>query len=64
MKISKEKVKIYLARNKMTMSDLAEKYGVTRARITKILSTNQVTPICAGRLAEALGVDVTELLVC
>lgn len=62
MKISKEKVKIYLARNKMTMSDLAEKYGVSRTRITNILRTEQVTPICAGRLAEALGVDVTELL--
>ena len=46
----------------MTVSDLAEAYGVSRARINMILNQREVTVVCAGRLAHALGVDVTEII--
>lgn len=62
MKISRDKVNICLARKKMSVSDLAEAYGVSRARMNVILNQREVSVVSAGRLAEALGVDVTEII--
>ena len=46
----------------MTVSKLAEAYGVSRARMNTILNQCELTPVCVGRLASALGVDVTEII--
>lgn len=62
MKISREKINIELARKKMTVAALADTYGVSRARINVILNSREVSVVSAGRLAEALGVDVTEIM--
>lgn len=62
MKISRDKINICLARKKMSVSDLAEAYGVSRARMNVILNQREVSVVSAGRLAEALGVDVTEIM--
>ena len=40
----------------------AEAYGVSRTRMNMILNQREVTVVCAGRLAHALGVDVTEII--
>ena len=62
MKLSSEKIEIARARKSMTVSQLADAYGVSRARMHIILNQREVTTVCAGRMAEALGVDVTEIL--
>ena len=62
MRLNREKVNIHLARNKMTVSELAKVYGVSRARMNVILNSQVVTPVCAGRVAESLNVDVTEII--
>ncbi len=62
MKISKEKVNICMARRKMTVQALADAYGVSRNRINILLNQREVTVVSAGRLADALGVDVTEII--
>lgn len=62
MKISRNKINIALARKKMSVSDLAEAYGVSRARMNVILNQREVSTVSVGRLAEALGVDVTEIM--
>ena len=62
MKISREKVNICLARNKMTIQALANAYGVSRTRINVILNQRELSNVSAGRLATALGVDVTEIM--
>ncbi len=62
MELSRNKINIAMARKKMTVSELAKAYGVSRARINVILNQREVTPLCAGRIAEALGCDVTEIL--
>ncbi len=62
MKISREKINIQMARNKMTVKQLAEAYGVSRARIHVILNQREISVIAAGRLSDALGVDVTEII--
>lgn len=62
MKLSREKTNIAMARKCMSVTELAGRYGVSRARMNVILNQQKVTPVCAGRIAEALGVDVTEIL--
>jgi len=62
MKISREKINIEMARKKMCVKALADAYGVSRARINVILNQKEVSVVSAGRLAEALGVDVTEII--
>ncbi len=61
MTLDRDKVNIELARKKMTVTQLAEKYGVSRSRMNIILNSQSITPVCAGRVAEALDVDVTEI---
>lgn len=62
MKISKEKINIEMARKKMSVKALADAYGVSRARINVVLNQREVSTVSAGRLADALDVDVTEIL--
>ena len=62
MKISREKIDIKRARKKMSINALAEAYGVSRARMNVILNQREVSVVSAGRLADALGVDVTEII--
>lgn len=62
MKISRDKVDVCRARKKKSVSDLAEAYGVSRARMNVILNQREVSVVSAGRLADALGCDVTEII--
>ena len=62
MKVSKDKIDIVRANRCMTITELAEAYGVSRTRMNMILNQREVTVVCAGRLANALGVDVTEII--
>lgn len=62
MKISREKINVAMARKKMSVTALAKAYGVSRSRINIILNQKEVSTTSAGRMAEALGCDVTEIL--
>lgn len=62
MQLSKNKISVAIAKEQITITKLAERYGVSRSRMNLILNSREVTPVCAGRLAKALNVDVTELL--
>lgn len=62
MRLNRSKVDVAMARKKMTVVQLAETYGVSRARMNVILNSQVVTPVCAGRVADALGVDVAEII--
>ena len=62
MKISRDKVDICRARKKKSVVDLAEAYGVSRARMNVILNQREVSVVSAGRLTDALGVDITDIL--
>lgn len=62
MELSREKINIAMARKQWNMAQLAKAYGVSRTRINSIMMQRRVTPACAGRMAKALGVDVTEIL--
>ena len=62
MVLSKNKIEIILARKKMSRTKMAEAAGVSRNRVYVILNSRNVTPAVVGRIAKALGVDVTEIL--
>ena len=62
MKLSRDKIELQRAKKCMTMANMAQAYGVSRQRMTTILNQREATPVCAGRIAAALGVDVTEIL--
>ena len=61
MKISRDKVDVCRARKKKSVAELADAYGVSRARMNVILNQREVSVVSAGKLAEALRVDVTEI---
>lgn len=62
MELNREKINLAMARKGYTIAQLAEAYGVSPQRIYIILGQKKVSPAAAGRLAAALGVDVTEIL--
>ncbi|HEY4533115.1 MAG TPA: helix-turn-helix transcriptional regulator [Fusobacterium sp.] len=63
MKISKQKLEIAKARNCMTTETLSKKAKVSVLAITRVGNSNYETqPATVGKLAKALGVDVTDLL--
>ena len=62
MTISDSKFEVAMARQAMTKTSLAEKSGMSRNRLNVVLNSKKVTPATVGRIAKALGVDVTDIL--
>lgn len=60
MRLDKKKFEIAKARACMSQTDL-EKAGIRRSVQSRALKGN-ITPKTAGKLAKALGVDVTEII--
>lgn len=61
MKLDRSGVDIAMAKNTMTLDDLADAYGASKSRIAVILNSVNVTAKTAGKLANALGVDVEKI---
>lgn len=62
MTIDDNKIAVAMARKRFTKTSLAEAAGMSRNRLNVILNSKKVTPVAVGRIAEALGVDVTEII--
>ena len=62
MKLNRYNVELARARKQMSITAMAEAYGVSRARMNIILNQREITPVCAGRIAAVLGCDVTEII--
>ena len=62
MKTNNMKMQIALARAKMSSSDLSEATGISRASIGRMIGGAECKPFNVGIVAEALGVDVTEII--
>ena len=62
MKLSKEKIELIMATKYLSKTDIAEKCGITRQRVSCILNSENVQPKTAGMIAKSLGVGVTEIL--
>lgn len=62
MTINDAKFNIALANSGMSISEAAEHAKISRQRFCMILNQKRVTPQAAGKIARALGVDVTEII--
>lgn len=62
MRLSKKKIKLIMARNELSTAELAKRCGLTRQRVCCIFNSVSVRPETAGKIARALGVDVTEII--
>ena len=62
MRIDKNNLAIALARRCMNLRALREGYGLSPQTLARVNAGKDVLPGTAGKIARALGVDVTELL--
>lgn len=62
MHLDMEKVKIIMARQGLTATEIAERCGKTKQRISTVFNSVNISPKTAGMIAAALGVDVTEII--
>ena len=62
MKVSKSKLNIALARKQWNQRDLRDNAVVSSQTILNINKGKSVMPSTAGKIAAALGVDVSEIL--
>lgn len=60
MKIDNKKLDLLLAQRCMNLRDLRQ--GTSPQTLTRIRRGESVLPATVGRIAKALGVDVTEIL--
>lgn len=62
MKISKSKLNIALARKQWNQRDLRDNAIVSAQTILNLNKGKSVLPATVGKIAAALGVDVTEII--
>ena len=62
MKINVRVAKVALVKKGMTMTALAEKAGLTSRAVGTILKRGSCSIISVGKLANALGIQVEELM--
>ena len=62
MRANKDKIKLTMARRCMSTAELTEVAQMPRATVIKVTSGREVKPATIGRIAQALGVDVTEIM--
>lgn len=62
MHINAHRIKMTIAERKMTQAELAKKAGVSRQSISTILARGTCALSTAGKIAEGLGIPVSELV--
>lgn len=62
MKISRRKIEIMQARKNMPTKQLTELSGISRENFSATVRRGNCRPETAGKIARALGVDVTEIM--
>lgn len=62
MKIDSAKLAAELTRRHLTQKELAEKAGISRVTVSSVKCGKTCTDAVGNAIAEALGVDVKELL--
>ena len=63
IRLDKWQIKVCLARKRMTRTELCRLTGISQGNMTAMLKRGSVSPKTAGLIADALGVDVEEILV-
>lgn len=63
LKLNYNAIFLLMARNNMSITELAKKLGCTSSATTRILRSKKTQSKTAGKLATALGVDVSEIVI-
>lgn len=63
MRLDKTKIEQIVAQRQMKITELSNKYGSSTANFYRILNAKKIYPRTAGKLAEALGVQVTDIII-
>lgn len=61
MKLSKQKYELARARTCMSFSDVI-KAGISKGTLCRVINGEDVRPETIGKIAKALGVDVSEII--
>ncbi len=62
MKANRKKLEIAMAKACMNSEDVQKKSGIPRPTLNNVISGRNVRPGTIGKVAKALGVDVTAIL--
>ena len=62
MVLDVQKIKLALARKQLSFLEVLKKAHISSLTASRIYAGSEVQPKTAGKLAAALGVDVTEIL--
>ena len=62
MKINSFRIITHLAKQGMTQGELAKQAGTTRQALSTLIQRGTCEPRTIGKIANALGVDVEELI--
>lgn len=62
MKLNKSKLFICMSSNEMTFKQLSDVSNVSRATLSAINNGKNCSPVTAGKIANALNVDIKELI--
>ena len=62
MVIDKQKMDLAMARATKPLKAVRKEVGISGPGLSRIRAGQKTTPVTAGKIARALGVDVTELL--
>lgn len=62
MKVDKKKLYIAMARAELNRDTLASKAGMPIPTVCNVYQRGSCKPATAGKIAKALGIDVTEIL--
>lgn len=62
MKANRKKLELAMARKCMSTADLTVAAGMKRPTLNNVITGRDVRPNTFGRVAKALGVDVTDIM--
>lgn len=62
MRVNRKKLMLEMARKCMGTAEITKKAEMPRGTFIKVLAGENVMPATAGKVARALGVDVTEII--
>lgn len=62
MRIDKKTVMLKMATLQINQLQLAEKAGISRQTLSAVMNGRSCRPELLGKIAKALGVDVTEII--
>lgn len=62
MRVNRKKLMLEMAKTYLSAAELARKAKMPDSTLNRLMQGKEVFPVTAGKVARALGVDVTEII--